>query len=100
MAHRCSHCQKVFSLLRHLRDHMRSHVNHYKCPQCEMTCTNQSNLNSHIKHRHSDSKPFPCELCSYRAKTSSDINKHMEVCIMQDVVCCSMQFKALGTIHK
>ena len=79
MAHRCTHCQKVFSLHRHLRDHMRSHINHYKCPHCEMTCTNQSNLNGHIKYKHSDRKPFPCELCNYKAKTAADINKHMEV---------------------
>ena len=79
MPHRCTHCGKSFSLHRHLRDHMRAHINHYKCPHCEMTCTNHSNLKSHIRHKHSDRKPFACELCSYRAKASSDLSKHMEV---------------------
>ena len=36
---KCSYCQKYFPSDRLLRDHMRSHINNFQCPICEMTCT-------------------------------------------------------------
>ena len=75
----CTTCEKKFAIKRHLRDHMRSHVNHYKCPECEMTCATPSTLKSHITYRHTDHKPFSCEFCDYRGKTRADIKSHVRI---------------------
>ena len=75
----CTTCEKKFAIERHLRDHMRSHVNHYKCPHCDMTCPTPSTLTSHIKYRHTTEKPFSCEFCEYRGKTPADIKSHLRV---------------------
>ena len=75
----CTNCGKKFALERLLRDHMRSHINHYKCPHCDMTCPSPSSLNNHIRYKHTDNKPFPCDLCDYRGKTPSDVKGHIQV---------------------
>ncbi|XP_007882632.1 histone H4 transcription factor [Callorhinchus milii] len=74
----CSHCSKRFATERLLRDHMRHHVNHYKCPFCDMTCPAPSALRNHIKFRHSDEKPFRCEYCEYSCKNLVDLRKHLD----------------------
>ena len=75
----CTTCEKKFAIERHLRDHMRSHVNHYKCPHCDMTCPTPSTLKNHVKYRHTTEKPFSCEFCEYRGKTKADIKSHVRV---------------------
>lgn len=75
----CTNCSKKFAIERHLRDHMRSHVNHYKCPQCDMTCASPSTLTNHIRYRHTKEKPFACEFCAYRGKTPADIKSHLRI---------------------
>uniref|UniRef100_A0A8C5L1B5 C2H2-type domain-containing protein n=1 Tax=Jaculus jaculus TaxID=51337 RepID=A0A8C5L1B5_JACJA len=61
----CSHCSKRFATERLLRDHMRNHVNHYKCPLCDMTCPLPSSLRNHMRFRHSEDRPFKCDCCDY-----------------------------------
>lgn len=75
--YQCSHCSKYFPSERLLRDHMRHHVNHYKCTFCDMTCPTPSSLSLHIRYRHLDSKPFRCDFCDYSAKTQHDMKQHM-----------------------
>ncbi|XP_057677055.1 histone H4 transcription factor isoform X2 [Corythoichthys intestinalis] len=74
----CSHCSKCFATERLLRDHMRNHVSHYKCPLCDMTCPSPSALRNHIKFRHSNEKPYSCEYCEYSCKNLVDLRKHLE----------------------
>ncbi|GCC23153.1 histone H4 transcription factor isoform X1 [Chiloscyllium punctatum] len=74
----CSHCSKRFATERLLRDHMRHHVNYYKCPFCDMTCPAPSALRNHVKFRHSDEKPFSCEYCEYSCKNLVDLRKHLD----------------------
>ncbi|ESO83396.1 hypothetical protein LOTGIDRAFT_73260, partial [Lottia gigantea] len=76
--YQCSHCNKRFATARILRDHMRHHVNHYKCPFCDMTCPSPSGLRSHIKYRHSQEKPFKCPHCDHSSKSSNDLRRHLE----------------------
>jgi len=73
----CSNCGKKFALERLLRDHMRSHINHYKCPHCDMTCPTPSALNNHVRYRHTEVKPYPCDYCDYRGKSTSDVKSHL-----------------------
>ncbi|MBN3281725.1 HINFP factor, partial [Polyodon spathula] len=74
----CSHCSKRFATERLLRDHMRNHVSHYKCPLCDMTCPSPSSLRNHIKFRHSNEKPYRCEYCEYSCKNLIDLRKHLD----------------------
>lgn len=74
----CSHCSKRFATERLLRDHMRNHVSHYKCPLCDMTCPTPSSLRNHIKFRHSTEKPYSCEYCEYSCKNQVDLRKHLD----------------------
>ncbi|KAF3840732.1 hypothetical protein F7725_006594 [Dissostichus mawsoni] len=61
-----------------LRDHMRTHVSHYKCPLCDMTCPTPSALRNHIKFRHSNERPYSCEYCEYSCKNLVDLRKHLD----------------------
>ncbi|XP_069732514.1 histone H4 transcription factor isoform X3 [Phaenicophaeus curvirostris] len=74
----CSHCSKRFATERLLRDHMRNHVNHYKCPLCDMTCPLPSSLRNHIRFRHSEERPFKCDYCDYSCKNLIDLRKHLD----------------------
>ncbi|XP_036602279.1 histone H4 transcription factor isoform X1 [Trichosurus vulpecula] len=74
----CSHCSKRFATERLLRDHMRNHVNHYKCPLCDMTCPLPSSLRNHIRFRHSEDRPFKCDYCDYSCKNLIDLRKHLD----------------------
>ncbi|XP_041470919.1 histone H4 transcription factor-like [Lytechinus variegatus] len=87
----CSHCSKVFASERLLRDHMRHHVNHYKCPFCDMTCPAPSVLKKHIQWRHSSDRPFSCELCDHAAKTRTDMRRHMESHNAGDAYSCDIE---------
>jgi len=70
------HCNKSFALERLLRDHMRSHINHYACSICDMCWPNPSSLNTHIKYRHTQTRDFPCDECDFRAKSHADLKSH------------------------
>ncbi|XP_042333366.1 histone H4 transcription factor isoform X1 [Sceloporus undulatus] len=74
----CSHCSKRFATERLLRDHMRNHVNHYKCPLCDMTCPLPSSLRNHIRFRHSEDRPFKCNYCDHSCKNLIDLRKHLD----------------------
>jgi predicted RNA-binding Zn-ribbon protein involved in translation (DUF1610 family) len=69
----CSNCGKRYALERLLRDHVRSHINHYRCSSCDMTCPTPSALANHVRYRHATEKPFPCSRCEYRGKTLHDL---------------------------
>nr|XP_002121903.3 histone H4 transcription factor [Ciona intestinalis] len=72
----CTHCSRTFLTERILKDHMRQHVNHYKCPKCEMTCPNPSSLKHHIRYKHSDERPYACSYCPYKSKEPYDLQVH------------------------
>ncbi|XP_063063247.1 histone H4 transcription factor [Engraulis encrasicolus] len=74
----CEHCDKTFANERLLRDHVRQHVNHIKCPLCDMTCTSLGTLKIHIKFRHCDDRPYACDFCESCFKNLHDLRKHME----------------------
>ena len=108
---KCSYCNKKFATERLLRDHMRAHVNHYKCPLCEMTCPVPSALAQHMAYRHFQVKSFGCEYegCQYRAKTNADLRNHLRIHLPQDspdafyhcdVVECDFKAKAKATVKQ
>ncbi|KAK3915940.1 Histone H4 transcription factor [Frankliniella fusca] len=79
MTYQCTHCSRSYPSERILRDHMRHHVNHFKCQFCDMTCPTQYALSNHIRFRHLDEKPFACDYCDYRAKTQYNLRRHMAI---------------------
>ncbi|XP_061829111.1 histone H4 transcription factor [Nerophis lumbriciformis] len=87
----CEHCGKAFSSERLLRDHVRQHVNQVKCPFCDMTCTTLAALKSHIRFRHCDERPFPCDFCDKRFKNQRDLQKHTDVHNEGSVFHCSVE---------
>ena len=87
-AYKCNNCGKKFSLERLLRDHMRSHINHYKCPHCDMTCPTPSSLRSHMRYKHLTEKPFKCEFCDYAGKTQHDVKGHEKVHLLKQELKC------------
>lgn len=62
-SYQCSQCLKLFSIERLLSDHMRSHINQYKCTMCDMTSTKPSMLAKHYRYRHMNERPFQCQIC-------------------------------------
>jgi len=75
--YQCTHCSRTFATERLLKDHVRHHVNNYKCPLCEMTCPNPSAVKHHMKYKHSNNRPFKCMYCDYTAKTMYDLRTHV-----------------------
>lgn len=87
----CTHCSKRFATERLLRDHMRNHVNHYKCPLCDMTCPLPSTLRTHIRFRHSDERPYKCQHCDYSCKNLVDLRKHLDTHSKLPAYCCEYE---------
>lgn len=75
--YQCNHCYKYYPSKRILRDHMRRHVNHYKCCYCEMTCTTPAILSAHIRFKHLNARPFTCTSCGFAYRTKTDLRGHM-----------------------
>jgi len=75
---KCSYCSKRFSTERLLRDHMRAHINQFKCPLCDMTCPRPSSLAAHMSYKHFQVKTFACTKkgCGYKGKTDMDVQRH------------------------
>uniref|UniRef100_A0A8D3A9X0 Zgc:112083 n=1 Tax=Scophthalmus maximus TaxID=52904 RepID=A0A8D3A9X0_SCOMX len=72
----CPTCGSMFSSNTKLFDHLHRQV---KCPFCDMTCTTLAALKIHIRFRHCDERPFPCDFCDKRFKNQRDLQKHSEV---------------------
>ena len=101
----CTKCNKAFTIERHLRDHMRAHINYYKCNFCDMTCPSPSTLKNHIRYRHVDVKPYSCEFCEYRGKTPGDIKSHVRIHFNEvEIVCpeenCNYKCRAKLTMKQ
>ncbi|KAF2366221.1 Zinc finger C2H2-type [Trinorchestia longiramus] len=77
LQYQCSCCGRKYATERMVRDHLRHHINHYKCPHCEMTCSSQSSLDTHILYRHSNRKLHPCAHCSKSFKQREDLERHL-----------------------
>lgn len=73
----CSHCNKKFLSNNLLKEHIRKHINRFKCAQCDMTCVDRHDLNMHVLYKHTSEKAFKCEYCEHASKTRADLNKHV-----------------------
>lgn len=70
---------------------MRNHVNHYKCPLCDMTCPLPSSLRNHMRFRHSEDRPFKCDCCDYSCKNLIDLRKHLDTHSKESAYRCDFE---------
>lgn len=89
LSFQCSQCSKLFGSERLLRDHMISHINHYKCSLCEMTCCRPSILLKHMKYRHFNERPFKCHLCKHASVTQNDLQQHLVTHCAEKLMACT-----------
>ncbi|KAJ8958907.1 hypothetical protein NQ318_019675 [Aromia moschata] len=77
-SYQCSQCLKLFPSERLLRDHMRAHINHYKCNMCDMTCPKPSILAKHIRFKHVKFKPYKCTHCPKAFIDKQNLDTHLK----------------------
>lgn len=46
------------------------------CRFCPMVCGSPSQLRIHLRH-HTGEKPYPCQMCDYRATQKGNLKSHM-----------------------
>lgn len=103
--HQCSHCSRRYANERLLRDHVRHHINHFKCNECDMTCPNKSTLAAHIRYRHSKERPHKCLHCGRGFAAITDLTRHLSVhseepayvCPFHD---CEFKCRAVSTLNR
>ncbi|XP_076269199.1 histone H4 transcription factor-like [Rhynchophorus ferrugineus] len=73
----CSQCLKLFSSERILSDHMRSHINQYKCTLCDMTSPKPSMLAKHYRYKHMNVRSYCCSFCDKTFVEKCNLNTHL-----------------------
>ena len=48
-----------------------------KCTECDNRYTSNAQLETHIKYKHKNEKPFICEECGLCLRTNSNLRQHM-----------------------
>ena len=49
----------------------------------------ERNNDFHVRYKHIDEKPFPCDLCDYKGKTPTDLKGHIRVHYAEEELKCS-----------
>ena len=76
----CHICGKSFSkqyLRSHIKEVHEGEINWKVCHICAFKCRTNSTLKTHMMTVHSDERNFPCDQCSYAAKTKAFLRKHI-----------------------
>ncbi|CAG9859576.1 unnamed protein product [Phyllotreta striolata] len=98
-SYQCSRCLKLFPSERLLRDHMRLHVNHYKCNMCDMTCLKPSLLAKHIRFRHIKYKPYKCPECEKTFVEKCNLDTHIRTHKKEaPFACCVCDFQCRSQV--
>ena len=81
----------------HLDRHIRAihdQIKDFKCPFCEISCSQKGNLRLHIDQVHKNIRKFSCEQCEYKSNFKNDIAKHVKSVHekTKDIQCSSCTF--------
>lgn len=76
--HVCEYCNKPFSKLGYLTEHLRIHTGDepYKCEICNKTFKHGYALKVH-RYNHTGEKPYECKFCSERFRSTSCMKRHI-----------------------
>lgn len=74
----CTECGKWLMNNRCLRSHIVLHSNEeYKCDQCDYVTKKKLLLNRHLVTKHSQARPFVCDLCGRTFKMKRALTVHL-----------------------
>lgn len=99
----CDHCSRHFATQSLLSEHSRSHIDKFKCSECQMTTSSPSALKHHMSYRHSTHRPFSCQFCDLKFKSKSDLRRHIDTHSSEPPYRCSLcgfQSRCVHTIYK
>ena len=68
-------CLKTFPTMEMLAAHQRSHVDMFKCDECDKAFNLKKNLNRHAK-THSKNEEFKCEKCLKSFNREDNLARH------------------------
>lgn len=90
-------CEKSFSCLAKLKDHMNMHLGlkPYKCEICEKAFSAKKYLQAHTE---SHGKPVKCEKCGLEFTRKYKLKKHIELYCKKEYTCiyCGKVYKKKG----
>lgn len=102
----CSHCDKTFTQLRYLKQHLPRHEREqcvYCCKECGKQCQTLLQLESHIKIVHLKlTKGYECKQCDFTSTVKIKIHNHRQLHSDGSVLCtiCGLSYTDKGTLKR
>ncbi|XP_067674559.1 zinc finger protein 595-like [Haliotis asinina] len=76
--YKCRVCGRTFRQTRHLKLHLKIHVEKFKCEECGETFPTYSSRKEHVRS-HIESAPFKCDICEKRFTLKNCLRRHYSI---------------------
>ncbi|XP_061175186.1 zinc finger protein 845-like [Saccostrea echinata] len=102
----CARCHKVYNTVDDFIIHVSNHRPKKKlvCDFCGNTFNTKSNLNTHVRLKHSTVRPFECNICNKKYALRTLLNQHVRFqhCNERPVSCniCGKGFRTKSQLQK